>query len=186
MKRVYQLGSTFVLAALLAACSTGEPAPAPIESPAALEATAAPTTAPAATSAPSSTAAATPTSMPLTETPPAATATALPAATSGPAASASVTLTVTMDEMRFQPAELRVPAGETVRLDLQNPDRLEHSLVIADAGFAEALAPGASRAVDLAVALPPGSYAFFCSIVDEEGSHQANGMEGTLVVEAVP
>jgi plastocyanin len=91
-----------------------------------------------------------------------------------------------MDDMKFAPAELRVRAGETVHLDLVNPDLLEHALVIPDAGVSETLAPEARRGIDFAVALAPGSYPLFCPITDEAGNHQANGMEGTLVVEAAP
>jgi plastocyanin len=97
-----------------------------------------------------------------------------------------MTITVTMNDMSFQPSELRVRTGELVRLELQNPDRLEHAIAIPDAHFSQALSPGSAQEVDFLVDLPPGSYYLFCPIVDEGGSHEANGMVGTLIVEAAP
>ena len=191
MKTFSQISLSIAVAGLLAACSGAEPAapsgtpPAPGASATTVVATAASTEAPAITGAPSRTAPPTQSPEAPTATRPAATDTAVPA-TTGPAAAASITLTVTMDDMRFQPDELTVRAGETVHLDLENPDRLEHALVIADAGVSQAVAPGATRGLDFVVNLPPGSYPIFCPISDEEGNHQANGMVGTLVVEAAP
>ena len=91
-----------------------------------------------------------------------------------------------MDDMRFQPAELIVPAGETVHLDLENPDQLDHALAIPDAAVLQAVSPGGAQGVDFVVDLPPGEYYLLCPISDEAGSHEANGMVGTLVVEAAP
>jgi plastocyanin len=92
---------------------------------------------------------------------------------------------VTLFNYRFDPNELRVRSGETVRLVLWNTDHLIHAMQIPDAGFAHAVGIGDRVEADLYVDLPPGSYYFYCPI-QEEGNHEDSGMVGTLIVEAAP
>lgn len=107
-------------------------------------------------------------------------------ATAVPLGTPTITIIVSMSDMSFRPSELRVRSGETVHLELQNPDRLEHAIVIADADVAVVLSSGSEQSLDFVVDLPPGTYAIVCPISDEGGSHEASGMVGKLIVEAAP
>ncbi|HLF03119.1 MAG TPA: cupredoxin domain-containing protein [Anaerolineales bacterium] len=126
-----------------------------------------------------------PTNTPFLRTVPVPADTTIPATTL-PVGTPSITITVTMNDMRFQPSELTVRSGETVHLELQNPDRLEHAFVIADANVAVVLSPMSEQEVDFVVNLPPGTYYIHCPILDEGGDHEVNGMTGKLIVEAAP
>ena len=187
------LGLPLAFTLLLTACATAGPSAEPTNVPPAPGATGLPvtvTSAPADATVtpitPSRTAA--PTNTPFlrfTATVPVPADTAIPATTL-PVGTPSITITVTMNDMRFQPSELTVRSGETVHLELQNPDRLEHAFVIADANVAVVLSPMSEQEVDFVVNLPPGTYYIHCPILDEGGDHEVNGMTGKLIVEAAP
>ena len=106
-----------------------------------------------------------------------------------PAASASagtggdvVEITVGTDTgtaNEFDPAEVTVPAGATVRLVFENrSDTVPHNLTFGDpinAATATTVAPGDSETIEFTAPTEPGEYTFVCTL------HP--GMEGVLIVE---
>ena len=96
--------------------------------------------------------------------------------------SASVTgareITVKSSSFRFEPAEVRVGAGEQVTIALTSKDIL-HDFVIDDPAFhveATRATPGRGG---LRAPSTPGRYTVYCSVA----GHREAGMVGTLVVE---
>ena len=81
---------------------------------------------------------------------------------------------VTTRDIAFQPAELRIPAGE-VAFFVDNVDPVGHTFTVDGVGVDAAVAGG--TAVRVTATVEPGEYRYVCSL---EG-HEA--MEGTLVVE---
>lgn len=102
------------------------------------------------------------------------------APTGGGASGEVVEITVSTDtgtELRFEPAEVTVPAGVTVRLTFVNQSTLPHNLTVDDpigAATATMVDPGAEETIEF-TAPEAGEYTFVCTL------HP--GMEGTLVVE---
>jgi plastocyanin len=92
-----------------------------------------------------------------------------------------VEITVTTDTgsaLKFQPAQITVPAGATVRLTFSNQATVPHNLTFDDpigAATENVVDPGASQTIEF-IAPDPGDYTFVCTL------HP--GMEGTLVVES--
>jgi len=86
--------------------------------------------------------------------------------------------TVTMTSFAFEPSEMNVKAGQTVRVLLDNPDSIPHAFDIPELGVGLAVLPGASIEIEF-VATESGTYTFFCGIP----GHREAGMEGLLVVE---
>ena len=101
------------------------------------------------------------------------------AAASGPAGEV-VEITVGTDSgtaLLFDPLEVTVPAGATVRLTFNNESTVPHNLTFGDpinAGTATIVDPGASETIEF-TAPEAGEYTFTCTL------HP--GMDGTLVVE---
>jgi len=74
--------------------------------------------------------------------------------------------------------EIRVIEGDTVTINLTNSDGF-HDWVVDEFGAAtEKIQAGGQTSVTF-VADKAGSYEYYCSV----GSHRANGMVGTLIVE---
>lgn len=101
------------------------------------------------------------------------------AAASGPAGEV-VEITVGTDsgtELLFDPPEVTVPAGASVRLTFNNESTVPHNLTFGDpinAATATIVDPGASETIEF-TAPEAGEYTFTCTL------HP--GMDGTLVVE---
>ncbi len=106
-----------------------------------------------------------------------------------------VVIDVTAEDMTFSPAEITVPAGKVVQLNLRNADGdTEHDLRAqtllveeidqhtnnkhGDRALEVTAFGGTTRSVTF-VASAPGRHVFVCTV---EG-HEAAGMVGTLVVE---
>lgn len=89
--------------------------------------------------------------------------------------------TVTMMSFAFDPFRLTARTGETIRLELRNTDTIPHAFDIPELGVGLAVQPGASVPLEFTVE-QAGIYTFSCGI---PGHHEA-GMEGALIVEAVP
>ncbi len=85
---------------------------------------------------------------------------------------------IVADEFFFRPDEIRVAAGETVNLVLDNRGDAFHTLTIEELDF-ELRAAGGERIAGALEAPPPGSYEFICAVP----GHADAGMVGTLVVE---
>ncbi|ADU51760.1 blue (type 1) copper domain protein [Thermaerobacter marianensis DSM 12885] len=95
------------------------------------------------------------------------------------------TLTVAMTpDFAFQPRELAVKPGETVRIVLINrDDRLPHELRSGGRlGPDLRLAPGERREWQWTAPAEPGAIVFWCGMP----GHRKNGMAGRVVVRASP
>lgn len=92
-----------------------------------------------------------------------------------------VEITVGTDEgseLLFDPTEISVPAGATVRLTFTNESTLPHNLTFEDpinAATETSVDPGQSETIEF-TAPEAGEYPYVCTL------HP--GMEGTLIVEA--
>jgi plastocyanin len=95
----------------------------------------------------------------------------------------AVTFRIVADGMTFSPAEIRVPAGANVRIDLVNEDRsgTPHDFQTFGQRRDTRLVawPGETRSTVFKASDNPGRYAFICTI----RGHAEAGMAGTIVVE---
>ncbi len=87
-------------------------------------------------------------------------------------------IVVVAGDIWFQPNKLRISAGETVNLTLDNQGAAFHDLTIGDLDFVLAANGGEGSSGALTVDVP-GTYEFFCSVP----GHAQAGMTGTLIVE---
>jgi uncharacterized cupredoxin-like copper-binding protein len=90
-----------------------------------------------------------------------------------------VELQLTVREFNFEPANLRLAAGRHATLHFANAGRIQHILVIPEAGVRLPVAPGQSDSADVAFDRP-GTYGFSCEIPD----HRDVGMLGKVIVTA--
>lgn len=88
---------------------------------------------------------------------------------------------VETDRFEFVQQEIRVRAGETVALRLENRDAASHSFDI-DEFDVHVLMPANATTVAIFAADRPGVYTFYCAPHYDRKS--GKGMKGTLVVEA--
>jgi uncharacterized cupredoxin-like copper-binding protein len=81
-------------------------------------------------------------------------------------------------QLKFDQGEIRVKAGETVALRLENQDASGHSFDIDELNVHAPMPPGEPS---LALFRPgaPGTYTFYCAVP----GHRAAGMTGALIVE---
>lgn len=84
----------------------------------------------------------------------------LPLLCGAPARAEQPTFTVTLMDHRFDPAELRVPAGTRIRLVVRNHDATPAEFESEDF-TAEKVIPAGAEAVLTVGPLQPGSYEFF-------------------------
>jgi plastocyanin len=85
---------------------------------------------------------------------------------------------VTLDS--FDGGTIRVKAGETVALRLENPDPVAHAFVIDELGVDAPMLAG-KHSLALFKPTAPGIYTFYCTPHYDKASGQ--GMHGTLIVE---
>jgi Cu+-exporting ATPase len=89
-------------------------------------------------------------------------------------------VTVAAREMRFEPTEIRIRAGELTVVELVNEDPVLHDWVVDGVENVDVISrPGETAKVRF-VLDRPGRYAFRCTV----DGHAEAGMTGTLVVEA--
>jgi uncharacterized cupredoxin-like copper-binding protein len=104
-------------------------------------------------------------------------------------------ISVDMKEFTFEPANVTVPAGGQVTLNLSNSGALEHDWVIMVMGkqattpfddddepnvyWQHKLDPGTSETVTFTAPNEPGEYQLVCGTP----AHLEAGMQGTLIVE---
>ncbi len=86
--------------------------------------------------------------------------------------------TMTAKQWAFDPSEIRVKAGDTVRLKVKSID-VTHGFSLPDFNIDEKLEPGKEVAVEF-IANKKGTFTFFCSVLCGQGHKD---MKGTLVVE---
>lgn len=85
---------------------------------------------------------------------------------------------VTGSKFKFDPAEIKVKKGETVKITFKNSDGV-HDLVIPDFKVAtKQIKTGEQETIEF-VADKSGQFEYYCSV----GNHKAMGMVGKLLVE---
>jgi nitrite reductase (NO-forming) len=84
---------------------------------------------------------------------------------------------VTGLDFRFQPAEIRIKAGQNVNIALANRGAIIHDITIPALQVSLVAQPGQRVTAGLAAARP-GTYEFYCSVP----GHREAGMVGRLVV----
>jgi plastocyanin len=82
---------------------------------------------------------------------------------------------VDMKNTEFDPAEIRIAAGQPARLVIKNRDLATHTFTVDTLGIDVSFIPGTEKIVDLSV-LNAGTYVYICAI---EGHEE---MKGTIVV----
>jgi plastocyanin len=87
-------------------------------------------------------------------------------------------LTLTATDTQFDQTELTAAAGE-VTIELVNDSDLPHNVEVEGNGIEEVSDTISSGSTELALALDPGEYTFYCAVP----GHREAGMEGTLTVE---
>ena len=98
---------------------------------------------------------------------------------SGPAAGVVQEFTVAGSNFAFDPAEMRVQAGDTVRITLTNDSPMPHDWRLDEFNAAtEIINTGETDTIEF-VASQAGEFEYYCSV----GNHRAMGMVGTLIVE---
>jgi uncharacterized cupredoxin-like copper-binding protein len=80
--------------------------------------------------------------------------------------------------MHFDQPELKIKAGDTIALRLENPHSASHSFDI-DALNVHVPVVAGQQGLILLAPTQPGSYSFYCSVP----GHREAGMVGTLIVE---
>ena len=94
-----------------------------------------------------------------------------------PAQAATTDLRFVATEFRFDPINARVPAGQKVRVTLENKGVVEHDIEIPAIKFHLHAKAGQTVTGELTVD-KPGEYEFICTIPGHKGA----GMKGTLTV----
>jgi plastocyanin len=98
-----------------------------------------------------------------------------------PAADAvPIAVTILLEDIRFEPATLKIPANQDVIVRLENTGAALHDFVVPELDFAVAVAPGEST--EVTINAPAGRYSIICSVP----GHKEAGMVGTLLVIAGP
>jgi len=77
-----------------------------------------------------------------------------------PAAAADPEVALTIREHRFEPAELRVPAGQKIKLVVHNQDATPEEFESHELNREKVVAPGAKASIFIGP-LKPGRYPFF-------------------------
>ena len=96
----------------------------------------------------------------------------------------------TIDELRFEPAEISATVGETVRFEVTNDGQTVHEFLIGDEAaqdeFAAEMAEGMDHETDAGVTVEPGETETFEYTFDEPdellaGCHEPGHYEGGMV-----
>jgi heme/copper-type cytochrome/quinol oxidase subunit 2 len=98
--------------------------------------------------------------------------------TSSPTIPGAREIAVTAGTFKFEPAEIRVKAGEDVTIVLTATD-LTHDFTIDELGFQISAAPGQTVRGSFHAPAVTGRYTAYCSVV----GHRQAGMTASLVVE---
>ena len=112
-----------------------------------------------------------------------------------PASGTGRTVTLTLEDSRFDPARLRFSVGDTVRFVVRNTDPIDHELIIGDARVQATHEKGTERyhgtePGEISVAAgetaettytfdEPGTFLFGCHLP----GHYDYGMRGTITIE---
>ncbi len=97
----------------------------------------------------------------------------------GLAATAPQSVKVAAKEFAYEPKEIKVKAGQPVRILLENKGVIEHDLVIEKLNVKTQLLKPGARAELTFTPKAKGRYLIYCSVP----GHKEAGMTGTLVVQ---
>jgi nitrite reductase (NO-forming) len=100
---------------------------------------------------------------------------ATPGATPGASPTASGVIEVKTVDIKFEPAELSIPADTEVEIKVTNEGKLQHDFTLEDTDFATDLLDSGDTQT-LKVKLAAGDYTYYCTVP----GHRAAGMEGKL------
>ncbi len=125
-----------------------------------------------ATATPAPTASSTPTPQPTEQ------ATTIPTPEPSATQGAVKEFTMTAKQWAFEPSEIRVTKGDTVKLKIKSVD-VEHGFKLPDFGVDANLQPGQEVTVQF-TADKAGTFTFSCNVFCGSGHSE---MEGTLIVE---
>ena len=95
-----------------------------------------------------------------------------------PPVAGAPTVTVAATEFGFEPGHLRLRAGETVNLALENLGGAFHTFTISALDF-ELRVEGGTTATGALTPRAPGTFVYLCAVP----GHEQAGMRGTVVVE---
>lgn len=89
-------------------------------------------------------------------------------------------ITIEASEYKFNPSEITIKKGETVKITLKNAGRMSHNWIVEGMGGASLDMTEAGKQNSIVVtASQKGSFVTFCSI----GNHRKLGMVGKLIVQ---
>ncbi len=89
------------------------------------------------------------------------------------------TFTLDSSEFKYDISEIRVKAGDTVKIMLTNSGKMPHDWKVDEFNAAtKVIKNGEEDSIEF-IADKVGTYEFYCSV----GQHRANGMVGKLIVE---
>jgi uncharacterized cupredoxin-like copper-binding protein len=97
-----------------------------------------------------------------------------PEAGGGTEASAPAEVEIDLEDIKFVPADVQIPAGQDVTVHLVNKGSLPHNFSIPDQGVSQDVAPGTTETITLN--LPAGTYDFDCDVP----GHKEAGMVGKI------
>ena len=98
-----------------------------------------------------------------------------------PAADADpFTVALRLEDIRFEPPTLQIPADQDVIVRVENTGAALHDFVVPELNIAVEVAPGEST--EVTINAPAGRYSIICSV----SGHKEAGMVGTLLVIAGP
>lgn len=96
-----------------------------------------------------------------------------------PSAMSENEITVEGGEFKFNPSEIIVKKGEKVKLTFKNTGKFPHNFTIADLNIStKTIQPGEEDSITFTPE-KTGEFKFICSV----GTHEEQGMTGTLIVE---
>lgn len=86
-----------------------------------------------------------------------------------------IQMRVLQDQWTFEPNDIRVKAGDTVRLHIFNEDTYDHGFALEAFGVNRRLFPKRETTVEF-VASKEGSFGFYCSVPCGEGHYDQTGV----------
>jgi uncharacterized cupredoxin-like copper-binding protein len=96
---------------------------------------------------------------------------------SEPLTPADIEIHVVATEWAFEPAQIKVPAGKTVRITLENKGSVAHNFAVKDLAFQVDVAPKQTKGRNLTLK-NAAEYRLICSLP----GHAESGMVGTFTV----
>lgn len=99
-------------------------------------------------------------------------------ASSSGGGAAPLTVTVTTNEFKYDPAVINATPGQTVNLTVKNIGSVQHTFVLANANVKITVDPGKSVTQTFTAPAVAGTFTFECDVA----GHKEAGMVGQLIV----